>query len=200
MFKDIETSKRLAKILGVHLLLTIGLIFIIDATLEVRDFETSLKRGFDESPIIYFLFGVIVAPLWEEMVYRYPLKRGVRLWWPLIFGTLFLLNFELLVLQILMVIFLLSICIFRIRQSRFITYFTIGISILVFGLIHMENFLVEDIEQMKFIELILTFISQIFGGIILTFIRLRYSFKYGVVYHGVYNAILFSIALIGESM
>lgn len=131
MFKDKETLKRLAKILGVHLLLSIVLVITIDATLEVRDFETSLKRGFDEYPFIYFLFGVTIVPLWEEMVFRYPLKRGVRLWWPLILGTMFLLNLELVVLQVLMVIFLLSICIFSIRQSRFITYFTIGISILV---------------------------------------------------------------------
>lgn len=200
MFKDIGTLSRLVKLLGVHILITIGLMVSTDIIFELNDFESRVEKRFDESPLIAILFAVVIAPIWEEMVFRYPLKRDTQLWWPLILGIIFLLSFELVTLQILMAIFLVSLYLFKIRNSPFITRFTIGISILVFGLMHIGNYSVEDIEQMRVIELISTFLSQIVAGGVLTFVRLKYSFEYGVIYHSAFNAIFVSIALLGESI
>lgn len=200
MFKVIGTLSRLVKLLGVHILITIGLMVSTDMIFELNDFESRVEKRFDESPLIAILFAVVIAPIWEEMVFRYPLKRDTQLWWPLILGIIFLLSFELVTLQILMAIFLVSLYLFKIRNSPFVTRFTIGISILVFGLMHIGNYSVEDIEQMRVIELISTFLSQIVAGGVLTFVRLKYSFEYGVIYHSAFNAIFVSIALIAESI
>ena|SRR5690606_145714 len=200
MFKDIGTLSRLVKLLGVHILITIGLMVSTDIIFELNDFESRVEKRFDENPLIAILFAVVIAPIWEEMVFRYPLKRDTQLWWPIILGIIFLLSFELVTLQILMAVFLVSLYLFKTRNSPFITRFTIGISILVFGLMHIGNYSVEDIEQMRVIELISTFLSQIVAGGVLTFVRLKYSFKYGVIYHSAFNAIFVSIALIAESI
>src|SRR5690606_41493238 len=95
MFKDVGTLSRLVKLLSVHILITIALMVSTDIIFELNDFESRVEKRFDESPLIAILFAVVIAPIWDEMVFRYPLKRHTRIWWPLILWIILLLSFEL---------------------------------------------------------------------------------------------------------
>src|SRR5690606_41152447 len=104
MFKDVGTLSRLVKLLSVHILITIAQMISNDIIFKLNDIESRVAKRFDESPLIAILFAVVIAPIWEEMVFRYPLKRNPQLWWPIILGIIFLLSFELVTLQILMAV------------------------------------------------------------------------------------------------
>src|SRR5690606_34091132 len=58
-------------------------------------------------------------------------------------------------------------------------------SVLVFGLIHLWNY---DNEQFLFYLFCFVFVfSQLTGGVVLSFIRVRLGFRYAVFYHALWN-------------
>ena len=59
-------------------------------------------------------------------------------------------------------------------------------SAIVFGLIHIPNYQLDDTHYF-FVPLITT--PQIFGGLMLGFIRINYGFWYGMLHHALFNAL-----------
>ena len=58
----------------------------------------------------------------------------------------------------------------------------------MFGLVHLTNY--TNNENVFYILAPFTIISQILGGLIISFIRVRLSFIYGVFYHSLWNFIV----------
>lgn len=191
---------RLARILLVHVFLIGCWIVLVDVIFELRDFETSLEDGFDKFPLIYILFAVSIGPIWEEIVFRLPFKRNKYMWVSIVLGLLLFLSLKLLLLKILAVAYIVFVCVFWIKENYILRYLTIGLSVMLFGLIHIGNYSTADIGQMTWMEIISSFFSQLILGAVLTFIRLKYSFKYGLIYHIAFNSILVSLGMISKSL
>lgn len=62
-------------------------------------------------------------------------------------------------------------------------------SIIAFGLVHITNYNSLTISQVPYIVFII--LPQLFAGIILAFIRLRYGFAFSILYHVANNSIAF---------
>ncbi len=187
---------RLARIFGIHVLLLICWVVLSDVVFDMRDFETSVESGFEKSPLLYALFAITVAPLWEEAVFRLPFIRNRYMWMAVMLGVMFFLGVELLALKILTGVYILFVCMYWVKQNVYLKFAVIAISVILFGLIHIGNYSLADIEQMNGLEFVASFISQLVLGIILTFVRLTYSFKHAVAYHVAFNGILISFGLI----
>ncbi|WP_442800893.1 CPBP family glutamic-type intramembrane protease [Sphingobacterium sp. UT-1RO-CII-1] len=196
MFNEFSAIRQLLKILAIHILLVISWFVLVDLIFELRNFESSVERGFKNSLVSYVLFALVIGPLWEEFVFRWPLVRKKKIWGAVLLGIVFLLSFKFLILKILTVIYIVFLCLHRIKENYILKYITIGMSILVFGLMHIENYSFNDVEAMNIFEFFSTFFSQLFLGALLTYIRLRFSFLYGVIYHMVFNGILLCLGLI----
>ena len=192
--------KNTSIILAVHILFILIWVYIQDTLLGIREFEVSIQKGLKENFLFYLLFIVIIGPLWEEAVFRLPLKNNKIFWLPIILGILLLLSIKLWWIKISLIIYLFSIIYYRLIRKIECNIPTITIlSILSFGLIHSANYSLMSLAQMNFIEIVSTFFTQLILGMILAYIRLKYSFKAGVVYHGTFNGIILCIAISTES-
>jgi uncharacterized protein len=60
------------------------------------------------------------------------------------------------------------------------------ISAIVFGLIHISNY---DIDETHYLFIPFITMTQMFGGLILGFIRINYGFWYGILSHVLFNSV-----------
>ncbi|TVZ14693.1 CPBP family intramembrane glutamic endopeptidase [Maribacter sp. MAR_2009_72] len=82
---------------------------------------------------------------------------------------------------------------YKVFKTRFISLdnwkrifgFLVYVSASLFGLLHITNY--DNNEHLFYVLTPFITLSQIFGGLIITFIRVRLSFLYGVIYHILWN-------------
>lgn len=189
---------RLSKLLAVHVLLIACWVYLIDVVFELREFDNDLEDGFKNSPVFFLISAIMIAPLWEEAVFRLPLKINKYMWIAVGLGLFLLLGLEMIALKIMAAVYLVLVCLYWWREKPFLKHAVIAVSVLLFGLVHTENYAVADIEKMNWLELVASFLSQLVLGIVITVIRMKYSFRYAIFYHGAFNAILVVLYLIFE--
>lgn len=157
------------------------------------------KSDYENRYIELFFFAVFLAPILEEFTYRYPLIKGKYVYISLIFGSLFSILLNSYKIEIMIGIIFLNI-------TSFILYFffnkkqlpplLLGMYIISFGISHIPNYELTDLIRLPWYSLILLFYSQFLLGAFLTYIRLNYQFRYTLLYHSLYNFIIFLFFLL----
>jgi len=189
--------KDLTKLIGFLLLVYIPLsllIFFVCKKLSLTHVE------FFKKSTLFILYGVLIAPVIEEFVFRswFKWSRKYSIILFVLFVALIILTFfRTKTLFYVVVMLILGIILFTISKSRNqeirelvntkIKYFYWGSSI-VFGLIHASNF-VGNIWCLIGFSFILGS-PQIVGGLILGYIRLNYGLRYSILIHILNNSIL----------
>lgn len=126
--------------------------------------------------------AVIIAPLLEETIFRLPLRYRRNYLFRLIAGGISitgLVEKEKLQQKVLKF------------WKAFFPWFFYGMAI-VFGLIHMTNYV--NAKSLILLAPLLT-ITQLFGGLIMGYIRVKIGFMWGLTYHAAHNLIFFSLAI-----
>lgn len=194
-----KTVKHISLIFVIHVILVSLWVIIQDVFLNIRDFDISIQKGLEENFLLYIFFIVLAGPLLEETVFRLPLRRSKYSWLALLFGALLLLGMKIGFIKICIAFFLLFIIYDKwIQKSDSNSRLLITFSILTFGIIHIGNYTEADLVEMTMIEIISTFISQIFLGGVLTYLRLKYSFLSAVIYHSIFNSIVVTLGLMAN--
>lgn len=197
--KVLKTVKHISLILVIHVILVSLWVIIQDVFLNIRDFDISIQKGLEENFLLYIFFIVLAGPLLEETVFRLPLRRSKYSWLALLFGALLMLGMKIWFIKICIAFFLLFIIYDKwIQKSDSNSRLLITFSILTFGIIHIGNYTEADLVEMTMIEIISTFISQIFLGGVLTYLRLKYSFLSAVIYHSLFNSIVVTLGLMAN--
>lgn len=171
-----------------------GLIFIISKVFHLEHYEPDL------SPLNLILLGIIIVPIYEELVFRSLLKfkkNNLILFFSMLGGMIVYFVIEsriipLIIASVLLAIVLLLLVIFsREKIEHFISsnfkYFFYASAIL-FGLLHASNFTGNVYIIMAF-----SFIlggPQIIMGLILGFIRMNYGLFYSILFHVMINSTL----------
>lgn len=119
------------------------------------------------------ILAAVVVPFIEELIFRFPLKYERNL---LFHFFDYLTNNRA--------------KIFWFKHFRIFFY----ISALLFALMHLTNF--SNTNILFYILAPLIVLPQFIGGITLGYIRLKLGFFWGVLLHGLYNLILFSVAIL----
>jgi len=189
--------KDLTKLFAFYLLAIIPLAIIIHFVTK----ELGITRiDFSNKTTTFILYGVFLAPVIEEFVFRSWFKWSrknsiilVSLFVALI-GLSFIRTKTLFYVAIMLI---LGIILFFVSKSRKqeikelvstkIKYFYWGSSI-VFGLIHASNY-TGNIWYLIGFSVILGS-PQIAGGFILGFIRLKYGLRYSIYFHILNNSLL----------
>ena len=191
------TIKDSLKLIGFQLLAYIPL-FVIT-------YFVSKKLGiphiqYTDKPTLFILYGVFIAPVIEEFVFRswfkWSRKNSIILFF--LFVTLIGLSYiRTKTLFYVVIMLILGIILFSFSKSRKqeikelistkIKYFYWGSSI-VFGLIHASNYN-GNIWYLIGFSVILGS-PQIVGGLILGFIRLKYGLRYSIFFHILNNSLL----------
>jgi len=159
------------------------------------------KYGF----IIALIFGTIAAPVLEESVFRWQLRKPkVSIWFVLISLSFLLNSFtsnEYAKFFIFILLFIAGLLVFPLieKLSRmkivqlfrgyyvFLFYYTA----IIFGYVHITNIKGLTIADPSFV---LYISSQIFGGLSMGYIRVKYGLWYSMLLHGCFNAVVIPLA------
>ncbi|TQI71153.1 CAAX prenyl protease-like protein [Gramella sp. Hel_I_59] len=166
-----EKIKIVSKILILELfvgLLFLGLIYLIDS------YVLNLDMPLDDSHLILiFLLMVVIAPMIEEFIFRFPLK----------YKRNYLLKF----------INYLSRGWLKDRWGSFFKYF-LYLSVIVFGMIHLPNY--NNSETLFFIISPILVGSQLIGGVFLSYTRIKLGFIWSILQHSAFNLVILLFGLI----
>jgi len=169
---DISTNQKLRILAGVFLLdVLIATVFISLSDL-IDTYVVKLEEPLiDFNPWILLLFSIVVMPLIEEVIFRFPLKyernyiaRGLN---KLLDGKI------------------------KLRWGNYFKYIVYFMAI-VFGLVHLFNY--DNTELVFFLLGPIIVGSQLIGGLILSYTRIKLGFLWAVLQHGLFN--LFGIIIV----
>jgi len=189
--------KDLIKLLGIFLLAYIPLILIISVVCK----KLGITRvNFSEKSTVFILYGVFLAPVIEEFIFRswFKWSRKYLVILIILFVALIALSFirtkTLIHVAIMLVFGIVLFSVSKVRKQEIkelislkIKYFYWGSSI-VFGLIHASNF-VGKIWYLVGFSFILGG-PQIVAGLIFGYVRLKYGLRYSVLIHILNNSLL----------
>lgn len=154
---------------------------------------------------IAMVFGAIVAPILEECVFRWQLRKPkVSVWFVMVSLAIIISSFtsnEYAKFFIFAFFFAAGLVVFLVidklprlkvvksfrRYYIFLFYYTA----VIFGYVHITNIKGLTIADPSFVIYI---ISQIFGGLSMGYIRVKYGLGYSILLHGFFNAIFIPIA------
>ena len=170
---DVRPPEKLiivSKILLLDCLL--GLLFSVLAYL-VDSYIIKLDMPLDDShPVLIFFLVVLIAPIIEESIFRFPLKYQRN--------------------YLARLISFLSKGWLKKRWGSFFKYF-LYLSIILFGVIHLLNFSNSEILFFVFSPVIIG--SQLTGGILLSYTRIKLGFVWSIFQHSVFNLILLVLVI-----
>lgn len=172
-----ELSKReKCRVLGIALLYDIMFTSFIFLLIYLFDeYVVTLRTKLDDAPLWgMILLAVFIIPFFEELLFRLPLRYNRNWLW-----------------RTLERIFNLQSKTFWNRHYRFIFYAFVGL----FGVAHLTSY--NNTETLFYVFTPVIVGSQLFGGLLLSYIRLRLGFWWGFTQHSIWNAaaILVSIFL-----
>jgi hypothetical protein len=186
----------------------IGIIFIIhilflailnaiEVYLGIETAELKDKDKYLDNFIELFVFLVIFAPLLEEVVYRYPLKKCKYVYIALVLGCLvsFLFDNKFIAYTFIAVNIISFILFFFVKRKQLPLFILITYTVL-FSVSHVENYNPNDLMGLHWSSLIFQFFPQLVLGIILTYIRINTRFLYALAYHSAYNFVIVIIVII----
>lgn len=183
----------LAGVLSINILILIVL-DIVESFLDISKPEIDDRDNILNNILFYSVYLIIIAPFLEEILYRLPLRRNSFTFFSLIVGVIYILIFDLLLIRIALGIYLVCIIYLMFLKNKIPKIFIL-ISIFVFTISHIGNYNLIDVKSMNSLGLIFLLSPQLILGIIVTLFRTKFSFKYGLLYHALYNSIIILLAL-----
>ncbi|SEH49146.1 CPBP family intramembrane glutamic endopeptidase [Chryseobacterium culicis] len=142
----------------IDLILLVFFIPLGDYFADTYLLDSSLLVYKEDTLLFLLVIGVLVLPLFEELLFRLPIRYNR-------FYSFFLSK------KIWSYLF------------RVIVYCVP----LIFGLVHLDNFNLNGKTTTILIFVPLVVLSQIIGGYIITFIRVKFNFLSSVIYHMIWN-------------
>ncbi|MBU1372132.1 MAG: CPBP family intramembrane metalloprotease [Bacteroidetes bacterium] len=184
-------------------IITTGVDFIILEKFKFSFFKIINEKQADASKDLNILFILVLLPILEEITFRLPLKiNKINIFLSAIgFYFLFVVPIysinKILILNELIkflffVTFIFCFCFYflsnrylKIISSRYYTFFFYFLSIL-FGFLHMTNFIDGVPDYLVFLAPIFTF-HQVIAGISLGYIRIRNGLFWSIILHCIFN-------------
>ena len=188
---------KIAVIFIVHVLF-IAIKNVIEPYLGIETATPKDKEELLDNLIDFFVLAVIFAPLLEEVIFRYPLKKCKYVYIALVLGCLVSFTFNnRFFTYIFIAMNIISFILFFFFKKEILPLSVLLIYTVLFSLIHVENYNINDLGVLPWGSLIYQFFPQLVLGLILTYIRIKTRFLYALAYHSAYNFVLFIIIVIG---
>lgn len=179
---------KLSEFLGLLILAILVVVpyaYILEL-MGMDQFENGLADLLKENKWIIAIFGIVLAPLIEEPIFRLHLDLKITsIWYSLGLSLLFAMAIWFPIIFIGYMIFLLI----RAKSDnpptlKFVVYFSAAF----FGLVHITNF--KDFDYGQFFYYIPFLVAiQFWIGLILSYVRLNHGMSWAILFHGIYNAI-----------
>jgi hypothetical protein len=148
----------------------------------------------EENLTVFLITAIIFAPIFEEPIFRLHLdltKKSIL--WSLGVSVLLLFDSWIAVGVLGIYLIWLFVCVSKKKPPS--VKLVVYSSVIIFGLVHLSNFTSLDYTtQFYLIPLLIG--AQVFVGLVISFIRLRYGMKWAIIYHGVYNGLFTAMYLL----
>jgi len=173
-------------LLGLDFVLALFIVPIL-LILGAGDLEHAL--GFSDNKGLYFILGMTLIPVLEELMYRYPLNLKTK---AIIIAAF--LSIPLLIITPGWIgaghlVFLAGLVICKVAPKQLPMKYVIYISAGAFALIHLDNF--TDLDYLSYFYLLpFLVLSQFLGGLIICFVRLSHGLMTAIYFHALFNGIL----------
>lgn len=175
----------------VLLVLTLSIIIpyalILDAA-GMDQFDHKLEELLKKSKWIVAIAAIFLAPLLEEPIFRLHLDlKKSSIWWGIGLSVLMLGEAWWPVALLWVYLFFL---LYRLSKGNPLSLkYVLWISSALFALVHMGNF--SDFDYGRYFYWVPFMVgAQFMAGLVLSYIRLNHGMKWGMIFHGVYNAVL----------
>ncbi len=159
--------------------------------------QVNINENIMNKIFFYSFIFILIGPILEELLYRLPLKKNKYSYLSLFVGVIYVIIFDFLPIRIMLGLYLASIIYLQLTKRKIPNLF-IFFSILMFTISHIGNYNIIDLKLMNTAGLIFLFLPQLVVGIITSVFRLKFSFKYAIFYHSIYNLIVILLAIIIE--
>jgi hypothetical protein len=168
-------------------LLVIAPYSVLIYVLGLFEMQNEVMDLLEENLTVFLITAIIFAPIIEEPIFRLHLdltKKSIL--WSLGVSIFLVFDFWIAVAALWIYLIWLLICVSMNNPPslKLVVYS----SAILFGLVHLSNFTSLDYTtQFYLIPLLIG--GQVFLGLMISFIRLRYGMKWAMIYHGVYNGL-----------
>lgn len=180
------------------LLITLAVVMVIPYAFILNwagmdHFDHKIMEILEKNKCLVAVLAIFFAPILEEPVYRLHLdlkkssilwSLGLSLllinsiWFPLVLFWMYLIYLHVKVKQ------------GQTPNLKFVVYFSAA----MFALVHMGNF--TDFDYGNYFYLVPLLVSaQFVIGLVLSYIRLNHGIKWTIIFHGLYNAVVFIPAI-----
>jgi len=168
-------------------LLVIAPYSVLIYVLGLFEMQNEVMDLLGENLTVFLITAIIFAPILEESIFRLHLdltKKSIL--WSL--GVSVLLLFDSWIVVGVLGIYLIGLFVCVSKKKPPSVKLVVYSSALLFGLVHLSNFTSLDYTtQFYLIPLLIG--AQVFVGLVISFIRLRYGMKWAMIYYVVYNGI-----------
>jgi hypothetical protein len=175
-------------------LLVIAPYSLLIYVLGLFEMQNEVMDLLEENLTVFLITVIIFAPIFEEPIFRLHLdltKKSIL--WSL--GVSIFLVFDFWIAVAALWIYLIWLFVRVSRNNPPSLKLVVYSSAILFGLVHLSNFTSLDYAtQFYLIPLLIG--AQVFVGLVISFIRLRYGMKWAMIYHGVYNGIFTAVYLL----
>lgn len=179
-------------------LIIVCIIEYIERTLNIQYPNNELKE-YEYSPLVLIIFTGIIAPIIEEFMFRYPIKKGNLIYPSLIISSIivfvtsksFYISISYLILNII------TFFLYYLKNNKTIPLYLIFPYYLLFIIIHFENYNIEELFSLSYGAILLLLSSQIVLSTALTYIRIKSNRFFPVIlFHSMYNLSIITLPLI----
>lgn len=179
-------------------LIIVCIIEYIERTLNIQYPNNELKE-YEYSPLVLIIFTGIIAPIIEEFMFRYPIKKGNLIYPSLIISSIivfvtsksFYISISYLILNII------TFFLYYLKNNKTIPLYLIFPYYLLFIIIHFENYNIEELFSLSYGAILLLLSSQIVLSTALTYIRIKSNRFFPVIlFHSMYNLSIITLSLI----
>lgn len=204
--------KRTFYLFFINLLFGITISFLANLLISNMPFQSDLEVDLSQfSPLKLILFAGLLIPLLEEIIFRLPLiwsKINIRisLITALCIFGIGLISYHNSVLSTLYIVLFVSVVfsmwipgvmswLEQIWKQHFVWLFYS--LTLLFALYHLSNYSPFSIKLLLVAPILIS--SQVISSLFLGYIRINFGFVWAIGYHIVWNSMLISVTLIGQT-
>lgn len=177
--------------------------FIVVIELAIRYFNIDCVHSdrlmaYLESPLELLFVVIVLAPIVEEIAFRYTLVKSNYSYLGLLFGVVFafVANFNSYLLVLMILLNVLAFIVFRFSNKKILPKIFLVSYVLIFAISHSSNYTVASLQELPVYALVIQFFPQMILGTVLTYVRLSSNiFLNVIIYHALYNLVFVGLAL-----
>lgn len=197
---DVLTRKNVVYLTR-HLVLALSIVLAIELLeylLNIKEPDSSkLKDAFMSNFLFSFFGAVLIAPIYEEVVFRLALKKSNYYWFSVFLTFVFVLSSKFMLTQIVCSLFIVGMISYQyVYKSNSSRCFLIILSILAFVSVHFDNYNENELNELGKLDVAMLFVPQLVLAVFLTKIRLETSILNSIIFHSFYNLLILSLALL----